>query len=125
MDTFSAIMMGAANAGKPQMVFDWKRAAEIIVGRKAQNASAGLQSDWEYTGGDILRNGAPVPSEDTYTFLASTWAVPELCVDGITMDCYIMQSEKPDWDSDTYWPQEALDILEQKCINSTDVPRLS
>jgi hypothetical protein len=114
MDTYSAIAMGMANRGKPSMVFDWIKAANIIVSRKAKEASAGLHSDWEYTGGVILEDGRPVPAEDTYTFLASTWATPELCVDGVTMDCYVMQDETPGWHESTYWPQEALDILEGK-----------
>ena len=108
MDSFSAFAMGEANRGKEEMVFDWDRAAEIIKERNAQTASAGLSGDWEWTGGEILRGGAPVPKDETYTYLASTWATPELEVDGEVIDCFKMESETPGWNSDTYWPESAL-----------------
>lgn len=111
MDTLSAVAMGQANRHRESKVFDWDRAARIIKERNAQTASAGLSGDWEWTGGDILRDGAPVPREHTYTNLSSCWATPELEVDGETIDCYRMQSEVPDWGSDTYWPASALAIL--------------
>lgn len=113
MDTISAFAMGFAYQGKESKVFDWEKAARIIKERGAQSASAGLSEDWEWTGGDILEDGKPIPREDTYTYLASTWATPELCVDGDYLDCYRMQSETPGWNSDTYWPGEALAILNQ------------
>lgn len=111
MDTMSAFMMGQANRGKEPMVFDWIKAARIIRENNVKNASAGLAGDWEWTGGDILEDGVPIPSEDTYTYLASTWATPELEFDGNTVDCYKMQSEVPDWGAETYWPEEALEEL--------------
>ena len=116
MDTLTAFAMGQANRHRPSMVFDWEKAARIIRDlsfgpRTVKAAAAGLRGDWEFTGGDIYRYGAPVPAEDTYTYLASTWAVPELMVDGETFECYVMEDEKPEWDSDSYWPQEALEIL--------------
>lgn len=111
MDSMSAFAMGQANRGKESMVFDWEKAANIIKERGARNASAGLSGDWEWTGGEILRDGQPVSKDDTYTYLASTWATPELEVDGETIECYRMKSETPGWDSGTYWPEEALAIL--------------
>lgn len=111
MDTLAAFAMGHANRGKELKVFDWEKAARIIRERNAKEASAGLSGDWEWTGGEILRNGKPVPREETYTFLASTWATPELEVDGDVVDCYRMQSETEGWNSSTYWPPEALDLL--------------
>ena len=111
MDTLTAFTMGEANRWKELMVFDWIKAAQIIKERNAETASAGLAGDWEWTGGDILREGKPVPQEDTYTFLASTWATPQLEVDGDLLSCYRMQSETPGWGSETYWPEEALAIL--------------
>ena len=91
------------------MVFDWDKAARLIKERKAENASAGLSGDWEHTGGDIYRDSKPI--YDSYTYLASTWATPEIEIDGEVFSCYKMQSEAPDWDSGTKWPQSALDIL--------------
>ena len=109
MNSISAIAMGMANSGREQMVFDWEKAAHIIRERSPASAYAGLREDWEYTGGAIYRNGEPV--KDSYTFLASTWAVPELCIDGEVIPCYRMKSETPGWDSDTKWPKSALEIL--------------
>lgn len=117
MDTLSAMMMGFANGGKELMVFDWEEAARRIKASGARSASAGLRGDWEYTGGPILEGGKPVPQDDTYVFLASTWATPELRLDGgEPEECYRMQSATPGgaWGSDTYWPQEALQILERQ-----------
>ena len=111
MDTLSAFAMGEANRGRPLMVFDWNKAAELIKERGAKTASGGLSGDWEYTGGRILEDGMPVPVEDTYTYLASTWATPELEIDGEIIECYQMEDEVPDWGAKTYWPQSALDIL--------------
>jgi len=108
MDTAKAFALGQANVDKERMVFDWKRAAERIMRSECREASAGLRSDWEWTGGSIYGEGGPVT--DDYTFLASTWAVPELKLDGVIEDCYIMESET-DWDSGTKWPPEALKIL--------------
>lgn len=112
MDTMTAFAMGEVNRGKELMVFDWEKAARLIKERNAREASAGLSGDWEYTGGDILQDGKPIPREETYTYLASTWATPELEIDGEIIPCYRMQSETPNWDSDTFWPEEARNILE-------------
>lgn len=108
MDTMSAFIMGEMNRGKELMVFDWDKAARIIKERKATSASAGLRGDWEWTGGTILKDGKP--DFDSYTYLASTWATPELEIDGEIIECYIMK-RKTEWDSDTKWPQSSLDIL--------------
>ena len=111
MDTLRAFMMGVANRDRELMVFDWDKAARIIKERKPKVAAAGLRNEWEYTGGEIYGNGKPV--KDTYTYLASTWAIPELDVDGDVIECYRMESDTPGWDSDTKWPKSALDILEE------------
>jgi len=113
MDTLSAFAMGEANKDKELMVFDWEKAARLIKERTPQKASAGLQSDWEWTGGVIYQEGKPVSQEDTYTYLASTWATPELDIDGEVIDCFKMQHEVPEWGSDTYWPDSALKILNE------------
>lgn len=121
MNTAQAFMMGEINHGNEVMVFNWLKAAEIIKERGAKEASAGLRGDWEYTGGRIFANGKPVDEKDTYTFLSSTWATPELEVEGEIIECYMMQLEMLDlhergiiaglWGAETDWPQEALDIL--------------
>lgn len=109
MDTKIAFALGRANRGKEPMVFDWNKAAELIREKSPQTAMAGLRDDWEWTGGTIYENGSPVT--DSYTYLSSTWAVPEIELDGDIVPCYKMQSEVPDWGSDTKWPQSALNIL--------------
>lgn len=111
METMAAYAMGAVNRGKDLMVFDWDKAAERIAVARPLEANAGLSGDWEFTGGLIYRNGAPVPRESTYTYLASTWAKPELEMDGVLEDCYRMQSDTPGWDSETFWPETALALL--------------
>ena len=111
MDSAKAFAMGQANRGKEMMVFDWIKAAKLIKERNAKDASAGLAGDWEWTGGKILENGVPVPRRDTYTYLASTWATPQIDLDGEVIDCFKMQSETPGWDSGTYWPEDAREEL--------------
>lgn len=110
MNNLSAYALGEANRGKEMMVFDWDKAAELIKEHGATKASAGLQDDWEYTGGPILRDGKP--DLEGYTYLASTWAIPEIKIDGVKYECYKMQSETPNWDNATKWPDSAKAILD-------------
>lgn len=112
MDTLRAFARGEANRGKEEMVFDWIKAAEIISERNPVCVSAGLRDDWEWTGGLIFSHGKIVEKKETYTYLASTWAVPELDIDGDVIACWKMQSETPGWDAKTYWPDEARSIVE-------------
>jgi len=109
MDSMSAFMMGRANKGKEMMVFDWDKAATLIKEKGVLSAGAGLSGDWEYTGDDILVDGK-IP-EDSYTYLASTWAIPELKIEGEYIDCYKMESKADGWDSSTFWPDSARKIL--------------
>ena len=92
-----------------KMVFDWDKAARIIKEKEAVFAMAGLHGDWDWTGGIILKEGMPV--FDKYTYLASIWATPELMVDGVIYECYRMESETPNWNADTKWPESAMKIL--------------
>ena len=92
-------------------VFDWDRAAHLIRERSPDIVSAGLSGDLEYTEGDIYRDGKPVPRDNTYTYLASTWATPLLIIDGDEVECFRMESETAGWDAGTYWPESALAIL--------------
>ena len=110
MNTIAAWMMGEANRGKEQMVFDWDKAAELIRKTRPNIAGAGLRSDWEYTGGTIYEDGEIV--RNSYTYLSSTWAVPELDMDGVKVECYRMQSEVPKWGHGTKWPESAVKILQ-------------
>jgi hypothetical protein len=133
MDSMSAFARGQASRNDTPMVFDWVTAASILRDSKAVMASAGLRDDWEYTGGDILSNGLPVRREDTYTYLASTWATPELAYkteDGqeFLVDCFKLAPELPGYDADTYWPSEALaefGIIEGESYDTTIQKALS
>ena len=109
MNAWMAFAMAEASRDKERMVFDWDKAARLIKERKPEKAYAGLRGDWEYTGGMIYEDGKPV--KDDYAFLASTWAVPELDMDGDVVECYRLQHEVPKWGSNTMWPKRALDIL--------------
>jgi hypothetical protein len=119
MDTMLAFQIGEQNRGKKLMVFDWDKAAKLIKENKALSASAGLQADWEWTGGDIFIDGVPVLKENSYTYLASTWAIPELEIkteDGDDVfECYKMQDDVPEeWGTNyakIFWPESALEIL--------------
>lgn len=110
MDMVSAMILGFASRGEDLMVFDWDRAASIIKERGATNAFAGLRSDYEWTGGDILVDGKPC--RESYTYLSSMWAVPELVIDGDTIPCFKMESETDGWGHDTKWPPSSIAILE-------------
>ena len=110
MDTLEAIMMWEAHMGCELMIFDWDKAARLIKESGCKSASAGLADDWINTGGSIYSKGEP--NYSSYTFLASTWAVPELRIGHQPpVECYKMQSETPGWDEYTKWPESALKIL--------------
>lgn len=117
MNSFEAFNRCRAATAKnsPMMVFDWDKAAEIIRDKKPETAKAGLRDDWEWTGGTIFENGDVV--RDSYTFLASIWAVPELWVDGEIIPCYRLKDDTPGWDSDTKWPDSAISILKGETKN--------
>lgn len=121
MDTMKAYLNSVAAQGERHRVFDWDTAARIIRERKPEEASAGLAGDWEYTGGAIYRDGKPVPKGDTYTYLASNWAGPELMLDGELQDCWRYVDECG-WDEHTYWPESALAILNEASESESKEP---
>lgn len=107
------ILRGMQNKGRPSMVFDWNKAAQIIAKRKPAIVSAGLAGDWDFTGGDIFKDGKPIPKDETYVYLASTWATPSIEIDGHRTPCFVMADKTDGWDSGTYWPESALQILKE------------
>lgn len=109
MDSLSAFAMGQANRGKTPMVFDWNKAAQLIKESGMKDARAGLANDWEWTGGDIFKDGKPVLDGGCY--LSSTWARPELEIDGEEQDCFVSVSDTDNWGPNTVWPESALAIL--------------
>jgi len=117
MDHMSAFMMGEANRNKPLMVFDWIKAAKLIIENPDSIIRAGLAGDWEYTGGTIWDNYEPVSE---YVYLASTWATPKIEIYGCKQDCYIYKTESPngEWDAGTFYPIEARRIIAEKFGNN-------
>lgn len=102
--------------GKPLMAFDWDKAAEIIKEKLKLHpdlkAEAGLQGDWDYTGGTIFENGKP--TNDAYTYLQSNWAKPTLILewDGKEQDEIICETEDNyRFSSDSKWDEKSLAIL--------------
>ena len=102
--------------GNTQKAFDWDKAAEIIKEKLKVHpdlkAEAGLQGDWDYTGGTIFKNGKP--TNDSYTYLCSNWAIPTLILswDGKEqeeIECLTDANER--FDSDTKWDEKSLAIL--------------
>ena len=116
------LLRGMMNRGNEMKVFDWDRAAQLIKDRKPKEAIAGLSEDWFWTAGTIFFDGKPVIHGGTY--LASTWATPVLVLDdGEEIPCWRMQSETPEWDADTKWPESARSILSNdtaKCANEEE-----
>ena len=111
MDTLSAYTQAMMAKGQPQRTFDWDKAARLIAERKPKVAEAGLSEDWEWTGGEIYRDGAPVKADDTYVYLSSNWATPALMLDGDKVECWVAEKDAPGWGPKTYWPESALAIL--------------
>lgn len=112
MDNCKAFLMGYLTRNNSIMVFDWDKAAELIREYNPSYAAAGLQGDWGCTGGCIWDEGNPVFND--YTFLASTWATPELKMDNQYIPCYRMENEVPGWGAETKWPKSALEIVSKR-----------
>lgn len=120
MDHMTAYMRGRASRDAPLRVFDWEKAARLIVQHKPRIVSAGLSGDWGCTGDAIYDADKGGPLADAGTYLSSTWAIPEIqlsccCEDEDDGDCWRYQedlaAEGKDWGPATVWPQEALVIL--------------
>ena len=107
----SAYLISSAARGREHRVFDWKKAAKYIQENNVTDCEAGLSGDLEYTCGRILENGNPVPETETYCYLSSNWAEPVLVIDGCEIPCWSWKHEVPGYDSGTYWPEDALKIL--------------
>ncbi len=116
-DGFLGIKAEAARKKeKPHKAFDWDKAAEIIKEKLKLHpdlkAEAGLQGDWNYTGGTIFENGKP--TNDHYTYLQSNWATPTLILewDGEEqeeLECSTAANDR--FGSDTKWDEKSLIIL--------------
>lgn len=107
----------AKNSGNQHLTFNWDMAAEIIrkylVDHPDLTAEAGLQGDWSYTGGEIFENGRP--TNDSYTYLSSNWAIPTLILswggeDQEEINCSVIESESR-FSSDSKWDDDSLKLL--------------
>lgn len=118
---FDAIFSGAYEAakrkGNKQMYFDWDKAAEIIKAKLKDYpdliAEAGLQGDWDYTGGEIFSKGKP--RNDDYTYLSSNWAAPTLILtygnhEQEEIECFTTD-ESLRFDEKSKWDEQSLSIL--------------
>jgi len=91
------------------MVFDWAKAARLIMTHQADYAEAGLAGNWEWTVGCIYADGQPY--FEGRPFLASVHYTPQLLIAGTFHDCFAMENERPEWNERTVWPPEALAAL--------------
>jgi hypothetical protein len=119
--TFTEGLLGinakiAAEKGNFQKAFDWDKAAQIIKEKFKEHsdliAEAGLQGDWECTGGIIFENGKP--TNEYYTFLSSNWATPTLIFsyDGMDIEeieCFVEENER--FKAKSKWDKDSLTIL--------------
>lgn len=106
----------ASRNGAKIKALDWDSAAKFIkTAFKAHpdlRVEAGLQNDWEYTGGVIFEDGKP--TNESYTYLASNWAIPTLILewDGVEqeeIECYIEENDR--FSSGSEWDDISLNIL--------------
>lgn len=111
MNTLEAFKNNMSTPDGYGKVFDWLKAAKIIKERKPKQVLAGLENDFEWTGGVIFENGKPI--YDSYTYLYSRWAIPQMEIDGELIDCWLSE-HVTDWSASTKWPKEALAILKSK-----------
>jgi len=115
--TFAEGFLGSpAPKGSPVKAFDFDKAAIIIKDRLLKYpdliAEAGLEGDWNYTGGIIFENSNPV--SNSYTYLASNWATPTLILswDGMEqeeIECSCEQNDR--FNSSSKWDEISLKIL--------------
>ena len=118
-DGFNPAGKGQINKAKgiPEKVFDWDQAAQHIKlaykDHSDLTAEAGLQGDWDYTGGEIFSNGEP--NNQDHTYLSSNWATPTLILswDGLEqkeIECCTLKDECR-FESGSKWDDESLKIL--------------
>jgi hypothetical protein len=99
----------AKAAGAKLRVFNWNRAAEILMQRVPDEADAGLSGDLFWTSDTIWQEGGP--RTECSTYLASIHATPVLVIDGEEIPCWILAEDSPGWNAETKWPDSALDIV--------------
>ena len=120
MNTVKAFALAEANKDKTPKVFDWDKAARLIIQAGATEATAGLAGDMEWTSGPIFSGGEI--DEDGYTYLESKWATPVLVLDGgEEVECFVM-GNKTEGNAKTKWPDSARQIITYQIDSNTTNP---
>lgn len=105
-----------APMGSPLKAFNFDMAANLIKEKLKDHpdliAEAGLEGDWDYTGGVIFQDGKPV--SDDYTYLASNWAIPTLIFswgekEQESIDCWVEENKR--FNSNSQWDEQSLKLL--------------
>jgi hypothetical protein len=109
LNTHSKAAMAETRKDGREMVFDWEKAARVIVERRATAAAAYLGNDYRATWRPILSEGRPADTE--FIWLASAWGIPTLEINGETAVPCWRWTDETSWDGSTYWPAAALAIL--------------
>lgn len=104
-----------------QKVFDWDKAAELIKKYYKEDSNivveAGLDGDWDYTGGIIFEESKP--TTEHYTYLSSNWAIPILWIkfsnsnkEDEEIPCWITGNTR--FNSESKWDEQSLKILQDE-----------
>ena len=121
MDGF---LINNAKKGNIYNAFDWDKAAAIIREKVKVHpdlrAEAGLQQDWEYTGGIIFEDGEPITDGGTY--LQSNWAIPTMILswdneEQEEIPCFTEGNAR--FNANTTWDEISLAILNAKPAKRT------
>lgn len=120
MDTLLAGLLGAKarREGREAKVFDWDYAATLLrlfASDGIKDVEVCLLQDEGNTYAYAIED-KKININKGYAYLSSVWATPGMIIyydDGheVTVPCFKMQHEVPNWDCDTWWPDSALDIL--------------
>ena len=88
-------------------IFDWNKAARLIVESKVETAKAGLEEDWENTSRIIWFRGIVAEGN---TPIESRFATPVVEIDGEKIACYIFDCDLDNW-QEKEWPNLARIIV--------------
>jgi hypothetical protein len=111
LDILMRVERARAEGAEPK-VFDWNKAARLIIENGCSHASAGLSEDWFWTGACILVQGRPTFEHEPW--LGSLWATPVIRIGDDDIPCWIYQKDSNGWDEHTMWPESALKILNKE-----------
>lgn len=107
-NAFSLMARAFSNYNRGRRVFDWDKAARLIVQKSPEVVDAGLLENFTSTADTIYKDGKP--RLEHHAYLASTWATPVIYLDDLPVRCSRMDYEG--WSSE--WPESALAILKGK-----------